>query len=87
MVRPELLDKNPHWRTTGLVRANGILWGDQQDPVADEEKAVEQSIADKAVLASRKRAKTVRMDGSQVSESRKKGEELLAGQSVDELFM
>ncbi|KAI0822398.1 hypothetical protein BC628DRAFT_1417770 [Trametes gibbosa] len=38
-VKPELLEKNPGWLTSGRVAANGRLWGKEEDPVDEEPKS------------------------------------------------
>jgi len=39
-VKAELLDENPHWGD-GRVAPNGKAWGDEEDPVDDDEKMAE----------------------------------------------
>ena len=39
-IRSDLLEKNPHWVSTGRIATNGVAWGDEEDPVdVEAEKA------------------------------------------------
>ena len=39
-IRSDLLEKNPHWVSTGQIATNGVAWGDEEDPVdVEAEKA------------------------------------------------
>lgn len=87
-VRPELLEANPHWISTGLVATNGVLWGDESDPVdVEEEKAKEKVKSAKRVRISiqGKRKRKREVEGAE-SSARARAESILDGRDEEAIF-
>ncbi|KAF7979472.1 hypothetical protein HWV62_42295 [Athelia sp. TMB] len=87
-VADEKLKANPHWLSNGRIAENGVLWGDEEDPVdIDEGKAKAKRVeAKKRLNAIGKGRKRKRQEQGIESSAKVRTSEFLAGRDVTALF-
>ncbi|KAI0759273.1 hypothetical protein BD413DRAFT_496210 [Trametes elegans] len=78
MIKPEALEQNPHWLTSGCVAANGRAWGDVEDPA---ELPVKEKGKGGTLLKFRRLEET-----ADIAAACARVAELTNGQDVDKLF-
>ncbi|KIM81159.1 hypothetical protein PILCRDRAFT_24856, partial [Piloderma croceum F 1598] len=46
-IRADVLARNPHWEANGWIATNGVLWGDEVDPIDVEAEKAKTKLKDK----------------------------------------
>ena len=83
----DLLEKNPHWVSTGRIATNGVAWGDEADPVdVEAEKAKDKLKARVSKVLVDKSKKRKRVEAGGHGQGKARMDTILDGGDEDALF-
>jgi len=86
-VRSDLLEKNPHWVSTGRIATNGVAWGDEADPIDMEaEKAKDKLKARVSKMLVYKSKRRKRAEAGRRDQGKARMDTILDGGDEDALF-
>lgn len=86
-IRSDLLEKNPHWASTGRIAANGVAWGDEVDPVDVEAEKIKEKLNEQVLKVSvDKSKKRKRAEAGKSGQGKARMDEILDGADEDALF-
>lgn len=86
-IRSDLLEKNPHWVSTGRIATNGVAWGDEADPVdVEAEKAKDKLKARVSKVLVDKSKKRKRAEAGGRGQGKARMDTILDGGDEDALF-
>jgi len=85
-VKPELRHNNPHWLVTQRVLANGIAWGDAEDPVLNAAPANKRKKTLHQPRGKPKKPRLALAANLEIAEAESCLDALTAGDDEDDLF-